>query len=127
MTIQSLINKVQEEKPNTFQTDKLIEYINEIEADVADQVNMDIPVYTSEPDPETNESDLDKELIVPAPYDRLYVSYLKAMIDYANEEYASYQLNQMQHVQDFTDFVNWLVRTGQNDKSLIPSRFKNIF
>lgn len=127
MTIQSLINKVQEEKPNTFQTDKLIEYINEIEADVADQVNMDIPVYTSEPDPETNESDLDKELIVPAPYDRLYVSYLKAMIDYANEEYASYQLNQMQHVQDFTDFVNWLVRTGQNDRSLIPSRFKNIF
>lgn len=127
MTIQSLINKVQEEKPNTFQTDKLIEYINEIEADVADQVNMDIPVYTSEPDPETNESDLDKELIVPAPYDRLYVSYLKAMIDYANEEYASYQLNQMQHVQDFTDFVNWLVRTGQNDRSLVPSRFKNVF
>lgn len=120
MTIQSLINKVQEEKPNTFQTGKLIDYINEIEADVADQVNMDIPVYTSA-------RDLETELIVPAPYDRLYVSYLKAMIDYANEEYASYQLNQMQHVQDFTDFVNWLVRTGQNDKSLIPSRFKNIF
>lgn len=119
MTIQSLINKVQEEKPNTFQTNKYLEYITEIEADVADQVNMDIPVYT--------EDDLDKELIVPAPYDRLYVSYVKAMIDYANEEYASYQLNQMQHVQDFTDFVNWLVRTGQNDRSLIPSRFKNIF
>ena len=119
MTIQSLINKVQEEKPNTFQTNKYLEYITEIEADVADQVNMDIPVYT--------EDDLDAELIVPAPYDRLYVSYVKAMIDYANEEYASYQLNQMQHVQDFTDFVNWLVRTGQNDRSLIPSRFKNIF
>lgn len=119
MTIQSLINKVQEEKPNTFQTNKYLEYITEIEADVADQVNMDIPVYT--------EDDLGAELIVPAPYDRLYVSYVKAMIDYANEEYASYQLNQMQHVQDFTDFVNWLVRTGQNDRSLIPSRFKNIF
>lgn len=119
MTIQSLINKVQEEKPNTFQTNKYLEYITEIEADVADQVNMDIPVYT--------EDDMDTELIVPAPYDRLYVSYVKAMIDYANEEYASYQLNQMQHVQDFTDFVNWLVRTGQNDRSLIPSRFKNIF
>lgn len=119
MTIQSLINKVQEEKPNTFQTNKYLEYITEIEADVADQVNMDIPVYT--------EDDLNVELIVPAPYDRLYVSYVKAMIDYANEEYASYQLNQMQHVQDFTDFVNWLVRTGQNDRSLIPSRFKNIF
>ena len=119
MTIQKLIDKVQEEKPNTFQTEKLIEYINEIEADAAEQVNMDIPVYTVD--------DLDEELIVPAPYDRLYVSYLKAMIDYANEEYASYQLNQEQHLQDFTDFLNWAVRSGQTDKALIPSRFSNVF
>ena len=119
MTIQKLIDKVQEEKPNTFQTEKLIEYINEIEADAAEQVNMDIPVYTAE--------DLDEELIVPAPYDRMYVSYLKAMIDYANEEYGSYQLNQEQHVQDFSDFLKWAVRTGQTDKYLIPSRFTNVF
>lgn len=119
MTIQKLIDKVQEEKPNTFSTAKYLEYINEIEADVADQVNQDIPVYTDE--------DLEEDLIVPAPYDRLYVSYVKAMIDYANEEYASYQLNQSQHVQDFTDFLNWVVRTGQTDKALIPSRFTSIF
>ena len=119
MTIQGLINKVQEEKPNTFQTAKLIEYINEIEADVSDQVNIDIPEYT--------QSDMNEELFVPAPYDRLYVSYLKAMIDYANEEYASYQLNQEQHMQDFTDFINWIVRTGQTDRSLIPPRFSGIF
>ena len=119
MTIQKLIDKVQEEKPNTFQTDKLIEFINEIEADVAEQINLDIPSYTEE--------DMNKDLMAPSPYDRLYVSYLKAMIDYANEEYASYQLNQAQHNQDFTDFVNWIVRTGQSDKSLIPSRFTNVF
>ncbi len=119
MTIQKLIDKVQEEKPNTFQTDKLIEFINEIEADVAEQINLDIPSYTGE--------DMNEDLMAPSPYDRLYVSYLKAMIDYANEEYASYQLNQEQHNQDFTDFVNWIVRTGQSDKSLIPSRFANVF
>lgn len=119
MTIQKLIDKVQEEKPNTFQTDKLIEFINEIEADVAEQINLDIPSYTEE--------DMNEDLMAPSPYDRLYVSYLKAMIDYANEEYASYQLNQAQHNQDFTDFVNWIVRTGQSDKSLIPSRFTNVF
>ena len=119
MTIQYLIDKVQEEKPNTFGTDKLLDYINEIEADVAEQVSVDIPVYT--------EDDLDTELILPAPYDRLYVSDVKAMVDYANEEYASYQLNQGQHNQDFTDFINWIVRTGQSDRSLIPTRFANIF
>ena len=119
MTIQTLINKVQEEKPNTFQTEKLIEYINEIEADIAEETNMEFDPYTT--------TDLDEDLIVPRPYCRLYVSYLKAMIDYANEEYASYQLNQEQHVQDYSDFINWIVRTGQTDKSAIPSRFRNVF
>lgn len=119
MTIQKLINKVQEEKPNSFSTAKYYEYINEIEADVADQLNLDFEAYTQD--------DADEELIVPHPYDRLYVSYVKAMIDYANEEYASYQLNQEQHVLDFTDFVNWIVRTGQTDRTIIPSRFSNVF
>lgn len=119
MTIQALINKVQEEKPNTFSTEKYIAFINEIEADVADQMNLDVPVYT--------EDDLTEELLVTAPYDRLYVSYVKSQIDYANEEYPSYQLNAEQHMQDFSDFVNWIVRTGQTDKSMIPSRFVNVF
>ena len=125
MTIQKLINKVQEEKPNSFSTAKFIEYINEIEADVAEQINVDIPVYSD--DPTSDDYDLDQELIVPSPYDRLYVSYVKAMIDYANEEYASYQLNQEQHMQDFADFINWIVRTGQTDRAFIPTRFTNIF
>lgn len=119
MTIQKLIDKVQEEKPNTFQPEKVIEFINEIEAGVAEEVNTDIPLYTVD--------DMDTELLVPAPYDRLYVSYLKSQIDYANEEYASYQINAEQHVQDYADFANWVVRTGQTDKALIPSRFMNVF
>lgn len=119
MTIQKLINKVQEEKPNSFQTKKLLEYINEIEADVAEQLNIDTPEYAEE--------DNEEELLAPAPYDRLYVSYLKSQIDYANEEYASYQLNAEQHVQDFADFLNWAIRTGRTDSMLLPSRFKNVF
>ena len=119
MTIRELITKVQEEKPNTFQPEKIIEFINEIEADVAEEVGVDVFFYTTD--------DMDKDLFVPSPYSRLYVSYVKAMIDYANEEYLSYQLNQEQHVQDFTDFINWMVRTGQSDRTTLPSRFRNIF
>ena len=119
MTIQELIDKVQEEKPNSFDTEKLIEFINEIESDVAEQLSDDFDPYTTD--------DLQEELIVRYPYDRLYVSYLKAQIDYANEEYPSYQLNADQHGVDFTDFLNWIVRTGQTDRSLLPSRFRNVF
>ena len=118
MTIQGLINKVKEEKPNTFTDAKLLSFVNEIETEVAEQLCEDFTPYTA----------VDSTiLLAPDPYSRLYVSYVKAMIDYSNEEYASYQLNQMQHVQDFTDFINWIVREQVAVESIVPSRFRNVF
>ena len=122
MTINTLLEKIKDEKPNSFGDERLIAFINEIEVEVAEQLKMDnIPVYTTD--------DMATALIAPAPYDKLYVSYVKAMIDYANEEYASYENNQMQHVQDFRDFVDWIVRTKQVDAETNKwtSRFRNVF
>jgi hypothetical protein len=118
MTIKGLIDKVQEEKPNTFTDEKVLGFINEIEEDVSDQLHEDFEPYT--------EVD-DTELIAPAPYDRLYVSYVKSQIDYANEEYASYQLNAEQHNQDMSDFINWVVRNGIAVNAYMPKRFRNIY
>lgn len=118
MTIQNLINKVQEEKPNSFSNEKLLSFVNEIETEAAHELSEDFTPY---------ESIDETVLIVPAPYDRLYVSYLKAMIDYSNEEYASYQLNAEQHAQDYADFTNWIVRENVNVESVVPSRFRNVF
>ena len=120
MTIQELINKVQEEKPNTFSTEKYIEYINEVEYAVADELRRNFTPYTT--------ADLTEELLAPAPNDRLYVSFVKAKIDYANEEYASYQLNEEQYNIDFADFENWVVRTGyDHDDRFFPHRFTGIW
>ena len=119
MTIQGLITKVKTEKPNTFSDEWLLKFVNEIEEDVAEQLHDD--------DFEPYASVDSTELLVPAPYDRLYVSYLKSQVDYANEEYASYQLNAEQHVQDFTDFINYIVRENVIEEEYLPSRFRNIF
>ena len=121
MTIRKLLNKVNEEKPNSFGTERLISFINEVEVEVAEQLAYDeneTPVYT--------EANMDSMLIAPAPYDRLYVSYVKSQIDYANEEYASYQNTAAQHVQDFRDFVDWVVREGKAYETVTPRRFRNI-
>lgn len=118
MTIRGLIDKVQEEKPNSFTDEKLLTYINEIEEDVADQLHEEFDPYVDVDD---------TELIAPAPYDRLYVSYVKSQIDYANEEYASYQLNAEQHNQDFTDFINWVVRNSIAVNAYHTRRFRNVF
>jgi hypothetical protein len=118
MTIKGLISKVQEEKPNSFTNTKLLAFINEIETDVAEQLNEEHEAYTQVDD---------TELLAPAPYDRLYVSYLKSQIDYANEEYASYQLNAEQHNQDFADYINWLVRDSIVEDYEHTKRFRNAF
>lgn len=122
MTIRELLNKISKEKPNSFTEADLISFVNEVEAEAAEQFNMsESPAY------DDNHVDLDVQLLVPAPYDRLYISYVKAMIDLANEEMESYANNQAQHVQDFRDFTDWVVRTGQAEPShTAVTRFKNI-
>jgi len=47
MTIKQLIEKVQEEKPNSFTDEKLLSFINEIEVEVAEQLHVSAPKYTN--------------------------------------------------------------------------------
>lgn len=122
MTIRELLEKIYEEKPNSFPESKLVSFINEVEPEVAEQMKVNpCPIYTDDPDTR------DTMLLAPKPYDRLYVSYLKAQIDYVNEEYASYQLNADQHTQDFRDMVDYLARTGQASSYGDRKRFINTF
>ena len=121
MTLRELLNKISDEKPNSFSEAKLISFVNEVEAEVAEELHIEnVPTYAD------NHTDLNKNLLVHAPYDRLYISYVKAMIDYTNEEYESYANNQAQHVQDYRDFVDWVVRTGQAARNNAVRRFRNI-
>lgn len=118
MRIQALITKVKEERPNSFTNEKLISFINEIEAEVAEQLGVEAPVYTTD--------DLNKELLVNSNYDKLYVSYVKAQVAYANEETDNYDNDAAQHVQDFADFNDWVVRTGRKVCNRFPRRFRNV-
>lgn len=121
MKLSQLIAKVKEEKPTSLTNDKLTSFVNEVEADVQEQLGISAEeqmVYSYDRDKDT-------ELLVKSPYDRLYVSYLKAQMDYANEEYESYENNQAQHISDFREYVDMLIRSGKARTS--PRRFKNIF
>ena len=64
-------------------------------------------------------------LSAPKPYDRLYVSYVKAKIDMALEDFVCYENDQAQHVVDYRDFVDWVVRTGQS-AAKVPE-LKNVY
>lgn len=122
MKIRPLIEKVREEKPNSFTDAKLVNFINSIEAEVATNLNKPIPTYSV---PETGSDG--NELLAPPPYDSLYVSYVKAQIDFANEEYASYQNNQVQHVLDWDTFNDWVVRERKEVVAPGEEKITNFF
>lgn len=120
MKLSEAINQVKKEKPHSFSEDHTALFITEVE--MAVQEFLGIPI------PERKKYDWKEdggiELIVPAPYDVLYLSYLKAKIDYAMEEYESYATNQAQFDADFAEFKAWAVREGKVLKKL-PSKIRN--
>ena len=54
--------------------------------------------------------DMDKELLIPAPFDDAYVLYLQAMIDYYNKEYISYNNAMLMFNSKFDEYKKAYIR-----------------
>lgn len=81
MTLNAAIAKANELRPNTLNDEMKADWVAQLDGDVAEM--MELP--TPSPD-----FPVDHELLMPAPYDYIYVYYLCALIDQANEESALY-------------------------------------
>lgn len=88
MKLSEAIEQVKMLKPNAYTDDTLTMLLNQFEAMVQSEVlgNKEIFSYDWK-------ADGDRELLVPSPYDICYVSYVSAMVDFNNQEYAGYANN----------------------------------
>ena len=118
MKLSEAIERVKKEKPHSYSDDHCTLFITEVEAIVQDFLR--IPVY--ERIKYEWEKDGNTELIVPAPYDSLYISWLKAKIDYCNEEYESYANNQDHYNADMQAFKAWAIREGEVESTPVKIR-----
>lgn len=87
MTIAEAISKVDTLKPNTYSIEDKLGWLSTLDTRVMTQIiethELDVPIYFyGYDDPE----DLEIDLLVPAPYDEMYLRWLEAMIDYHNSE-----------------------------------------
>ena len=87
MTIAEAISKVDTLKPNTYSIEDKLGWLSTLDTRVMTQIiethELDQPIYFyGYDDPE----DLEIDLLVPAPYDEMYLRWLEAMIDYHNSE-----------------------------------------
>ena len=87
MTIAELISKVDALKPNTYTTEDKIGWLSSLDARVKSQIidahERNDPIFFYGYD---GILDQETELLVPAPYDEMYLRWLEAQIDYHNGE-----------------------------------------
>lgn len=103
-TLGEVIAMVDEIKPNAFSDEAKTAWLNECEGMVQTEVFLLAPVeiicYCW---PE----DRDAVLLVKSPHDKLYWSYLSAMIDFANGEYNKYQNTMQMFNASYGEFMRW--------------------
>lgn len=58
----------------------------------------------------TDTTDLETELLVPAPFDEIYLRWLEAQIDYANGEYGKYNNSILMYQASYDGYANYYNR-----------------
>ena len=88
MTIIEAINRLDALKFNTYTQPEKIEWLSRLDSAVKQQI-IDTHVGAGEIafSGYTAETPLDTVLLVPAPYDEVYLRWMEAQIDYHNGEY----------------------------------------
>lgn len=131
MTLLELLNKVNTEKPNSFSNEYLMNLVNEVEAQVYDYLETPdyMRIYHVRSEIETveepEETGLDGELLMPDPYSTAYESYIRARLDYANEEFDLYANDTEQFNSDMDSWKAYAMRHGQVDTSDLPTKITN--
>ena len=105
MTPNKAIEIVDKSKPNSYSDEDKLRWINELDGMVQRLVfqNDKITQYSY---PE----DIDKELLVPFPFDDVYELFLSAKIDYHNREYANYNNSAMMFEAQFSEYKKSYIR-----------------
>ena len=103
-TLKSVIEYVDEIKPNAFSNEAKTQWVNECEGLVQTEVLL---LADTELISYSYNTDKDKELLVKHPHVKIYWAYLTAMIDFANGEYNKYQNTMQMFNAFFGEYMRW--------------------
>lgn len=112
MTMIEAIGRVDALYHNTFTQEEKIRWLAQVDALAVEEL-----LRTHEdPRGETfqvydEQTPLDQQLLVPSPYDELYLHYLQAQMDYHNAEYDRYNRSMGMYQALWSAFTNFYNRT----------------
>jgi hypothetical protein len=107
MTTNKAIEIVDRLKPNSYSNEDKLRWISELDGPVQRLVIQkdakDIIQYSY---PE----DMDRELLIPAPFDNAYILYLEANIHYHNKEYEDYNNAAVMFESQYSEYKKAYIR-----------------
>lgn len=111
MTIIEVINQIDALKPNTYSPENKIKWLSNLDGIIKREIidtheGADAVVFNGY----NEETPHETVLLVPAPYDDIYIKWLEAQIDYANAEYGKYANSMVMYNNAYSAFVNWYNR-----------------
>lgn len=105
MTPNKVIEIIDRLKPNSYSEEDKLRWINELDG-MVQRLVFQTDKITQYAYPE----DMDKELLIPAPFDDVYALFLEAKIDYHNREYANYNNSAMMFEAQFSEYKKAYIR-----------------
>lgn len=111
MKIIEVINRIDHLKPNAYSQQDKVRWLSRLDGVVKKEI-----IDTHEGGEDVifegynDETLLTTELLIPAPYDEVYVRYLEMQIDYANGEYAKYNNSTVEYNTAFSAFEKYYNR-----------------
>lgn len=111
MKIKEAINQIDSQKPNTYSYAEKLSWLNRLDSMVKRLIidtheGGDDVAFTGYDE----RTDQNTEMLVPAPFDEVYIRWLEAQIDYANEEYDRYNNAVLMYQTAYDGFSAWYNR-----------------
>jgi hypothetical protein len=105
MTPNKVIESVDSIRPNAYGEEVKLGWLSTIDGMVKRLVHQEKEIA-----PYVYPDDMDKELLIPYPFDSVYGLYLESMIDYYNREYGNYNNSAMLFEARFNEYKKAYIR-----------------
>ena len=112
MTIMEALNRIDALKPNSYSPQDKTRWLSALDGIIKKEI-----IDTHEGgegvafNGYTDATPLTTELLVPAPYDDIYIRYLEMQIDYTNGEYGKYNNSMSMYNSAYSNYANYYNRT----------------
>ena len=114
MTVSEAITRIDQLKPNQFSTEQKTEWLSRLDGMIMQEL-IRTHEQAEEPAPFTGydaEEDTGTELLVPFPYDDIYLFWLASQVDLYNLEYDKYANDSQLYNNAYQTYSDYYTRTN---------------